>query len=73
VDGKKHGLGVFYWHKGDIHFGYFYEDQLEGFGIHYFPYGGHAFGQFSQNKIHGKALIEFPNGIIYNGGWKNGK
>jgi hypothetical protein len=76
-EGKRHGVGIYYYGNGDIYGGDWRNDVFDGSGFYIFNSGERYQGQLRGGKKHGKGKYYYLNGKIYNGNWafdnKNGE
>lgn len=74
--GKRHGVGIYYYSNGDVYGGQWSNDLFDGYGFYIFNSGERYEGELKNGKKHGKGKYYYINGSIYDGSWafdnKNG-
>ena len=72
-NGKKEGIGIYYFNNGGRYEGEWKNDVQEGKGKDYFDNGDRYEGDFKNGLSEGKGIYYYNNGNKYIGDWKNGQ
>jgi hypothetical protein len=67
LDGKMHGLGIYYFACGDVYKGEFVSGFRNGLGFYIHSTGSQYQGQFYDGKPNGNGVYNYSNGDRYEG------
>ena len=71
VNGKRNGLGQYFWEKDVFYSGEWKDNLMNGEGIYYFSKEAWYEGSFKNNKMEGFGILNVKNSKIYVGFYKN--
>jgi len=71
MNGKRNGIGEYYWEKDVYYNGEWIDNYMNGEGIYYFSKNAWYEGSFRNNKIEGFGILNVKNSKIYVGFFKN--
>ena len=71
VNGKRNGLGEYYWEKDIFYSGEWKDNLMNGEGIYYFSKDAWYEGSFKNNKMEGFGILNVKNSKIYAGFYKD--
>lgn len=63
----KHGKGKYYYIKGELYIGDWFENKKHGKGLYFYENGNRYNGEFKDNMKHGKGRIDEEDGCYYVG------
>ena len=72
-NGKKNGIGYYYWSDNSNYIGEWKDDNLEGYGIYHFQDGSIYKGEWKKNKMDGLGEFTFPEIKSYFGYFEKDK
>ena len=71
VNGKRNGIGEYFWEKDVFYIGEWKDNLMNGEGIYYFSKEAWYEGSFKNNKMEGFGILNVKNSKIYAGFYKN--
>ena len=71
VNGKRNGIGEYFWEKDVFYSGEWKDNLMNGEGIYYFSKDAYYEGSFNNNKMEGFGILNVKNSKIYVGFYKN--
>ena len=71
LNGKRNGIGEYYWEKDVYYIGEWSDNYMNGEGIYYFNKNAWYEGSFKNNKIEGFGILNVKSSKIYVGFFKN--
>ena len=71
VNGKRNGIGEYYWEKDVFYSGEWKDNLINGEGIYYFSKDAWYEGSFKNNKMEGFGILNVKNSKIYVGFYKD--
>ena len=71
LNGKRNGIGEYYWEKDVYYIGEWFDNYMNGEGIYYFNKNAWYEGSFKNNKIEGFGILNVKSSKIYVGFFKN--
>jgi len=66
-DGKRHGIGTYYWNSGNRYSGNWDNGDMHGNGIYFYKDGCCYIGDFVRDKRQGHGIFYYPSGAYYDG------
>jgi len=72
-DGRRHGIGKYWWNTGDRYEGRWVNGSRTGQGRYWWANGNRYVGQFLNNQLGGQGTFYWRNGSRYVGSFANGK
>ncbi len=72
-DGKRHGIGTYYWNSGNRYSGNWDNGDMHGHGMFFYKDGCCFIGNFVRDKREGRGLFFYPGGEYYNGEYTDDK
>ena len=71
VNGKRNGVGEYFWEKDVFYSGEWRDNFMNGVGVYYFGKDAWYEGSFKNNKMEGFGILNVKNNKIYVGFYKN--
>ena len=71
LNGKRHGIGEYYWEKNVFYMGEWKNNLMDGYGIYSFNNNAIYEGSWENNKMNGFGILNSKNNKIYMGFFEN--